>query len=353
VSRELILALRRDAAFDPTPLPEDLAALHVPFDRLLGDQRVEQRLHDAAQAVERIAVVGAMGAGKSSVLSYTLTPARGFAPLPISVAPESDETVTDPGAFAQHVVRVISTWAAEVEMLSGEQRDALLRAVADSRALPSRAKQTHAGIALQLPWLVKGEVARDIRRELESPIELARSAVEHLEALKRLTRLIRAIELEPLLVIDDSDRWLRRREPRGEIVGAFFGRVVRELAELEIGFAVAVHENYLNLPEYREATPGVLSARVDVPKLTATEQLGNILDHRVRAFAGEGTSSEILDSEALARLWEFYGAEGNQSLRITLQIAHTAVTEAALSEHDQVGVRLIEAAIAAWVPPRR
>ena len=233
MSRELIIALRKEAAFDPTPLPEDLAALHVPFDRLLEGERVEQRLHDAARAVERIAVVGAMGAGKSSVLSYTLTPARGFAALPISVAPESDDTVTDPGGFAQHVVRVISTWAAEVEMLSGEQRDELLRAVADSHALPSRAKQTHAGIALQLPWLVKGEVARDIRRELEPATELARSAVEHLDALKRLARLIRAIELEPLLVIDDSDRWLRRGEPRGEIVGAFFGRVVRELAELE------------------------------------------------------------------------------------------------------------------------
>jgi hypothetical protein len=127
-------------------------------------------------------------------------------------------------------VRVISTWAAEVEMLSGDSRDELLRAVADSQVLPSRSKQTRAGIALQLPWLVKGELARDIRRELEPAIELERSAVEHLEALKRLARLIRAIELEPLLIIDDSDRWLRRGEPRPEIVGAFFGRVVRELS---------------------------------------------------------------------------------------------------------------------------
>lgn len=352
MSRALILALRQDAAFDPTPLPEDLAGLHVPFDSLLDDQRVEQRLQDAAQAIERIAVVGAMGAGKSSVLSYTLTPARGFATLPISVSPESDETVTDPGSFAQHVVRVISTWAEEVEMLSGEQRDELLHAVADSRALPSRATQTHAGIALQLPWLVKGEVARDIRREVEPATTLERSAAEHLETLKRLTRLIRAIELEPLLVIDDSDRWLRRGEPRGEIVGAFFGRVVRELAELEIGFAVAVHENYLELPEYRETTPGVLSSRIDVPRLTAGAQLEKILDHRVRAFAGTGSASEILDAEALARLWEFHGADGNQSLRTTLQIAHTAVSEAALEEHDRIGVGLIEAAIAAWVPPR-
>lgn len=295
----------------------------------------------------------AMGAGKSSVLAYALTTANGFAALPISVAPESDETVTDPGAFAQHAVRVISTWAAEVEMLPGDSRDELLRAVADSQVLPSRSKQTHAGIALQLPWLVKGELARDIRRELEPSIELERSAVEHLEALKRLARLIRAIELEPLLIIDDSDRWLRRGEPRPGIVGAFFGRVVRELSQLEIGFAVAVHEHYLRLPEYRDATPGVLSARIDVPKLTAAEQLNDIIDHRVRVrvFVGEGRASEILDPNALDRLWAFYASDANQSLRVTLQIAHTAVTEAALGDHDRGGAGLIEAAIAAWMPP--
>jgi hypothetical protein len=352
MSRELIVSLRREAAFDPTPLPEDLAALHVPFDELGGDGRVERALNEAAQAAERIAVIGTTGCGKSSVLSYTLTAERGFAALPISVAPESDETVTDPGNFAQHVVRVISTWAAELEVLSPEQRDHLLRAVTDQRVLPSRAKQTHAGIGLQLPWLVSGELARDIRRELEPAGEVGRSAVEYLEALRRLVRLVRTIELEPLLVIDDSDRWLRRGEPRGEIIDAFFGRVVRELADLEIGFAVAVHETYLLLPEYQESTPGVLSSRVDVPRLTATEQLERIVDHRVRAFVGDEASEQILEEEALIRLWEFYEVEADHSLRTTLQILHTAVTEAAQGDHEAVRASMIEPAIAAWVPAR-
>jgi hypothetical protein len=349
VSRDLIAALRREAAFDPTPLPEDLAALHVPFDELLGEARTERALHEAAEARGRIALVGAMGAGKSSVLSYTLTPARGFAPLPISVAPESDETVTDPGRFAQHVVRVISTWASEVELLSEAQRDELLRAVADRRVLTGRSRQTHAGIAMQLPWLAKGELARDVRRELEPAIAPGRSAVEQLEALRRLTRVIRAIELEPLLLIDDSDRWLRRGVPRAEIVGAFFGRV-RELAELETGFAVAVHEGYLELAEYRESAVGALNTRVDIPRLTDEGQLARILDHRVRAFTGEGSASEILDSKALTGLWRFYGADGEHSLRKALQIAHTALSEAALADHDHVGAALIDAAIAAWPP---
>lgn len=347
MSRELILALRREAAFDPTPLPQDLAALHVPFDRLLGEPRVERALAEAARAADRIAVVGSMGGGKSSVLAHTLTHGNGFAALPISVAPEHDETVTEPGAFAQHAVRVVSTWAAEVEMLSEEDRDKLLRAVSDTQALASRSRQTHAAFTVQLPWLVKGELARDIRRELETGAELRRSAAEHLEALKRLTRLIRAVELEPVLVVDDSDRWLRHGEPRRDLVAGFFGRVVRELAELQIGFAVAVHEHYLELDEYRETTPGVLSARVDVPKLTEPEQLAAIIAHRIRAF---GESGELLDEGALARLWEFYEGDGGHSLRVTLQMVHTAVAEAALAEYGYVAAGLIEAAIAAWMP---
>lgn len=347
MSRELIAVLRREAAFDPTPLAEDLAALHVPFDQLLGDARVERALAEAARAADRIALVGTMGGGKSSVLAHTLTHGNGFAALPISVAPESDETVTEPGAFAQHAVRVVSTWAAEVEMLSGDERDELLRSISDTRALPSRSRQVHAGLTVQLPWLVKGELARDIRRELEAGADVARSAAEHLEALKRLTRLIRAVELEPVLVVDDSDRWLRRGEPRRDLVAGFFGRVVRELAELQIGFAVAVHEHYLELDEYREATPGVLSARVDVPRLSEPGQLAEIIAHRIRSY---GESGELLDDAALARLWEFYESDAGHSLRVTLQMVHTAVAEAALADHGYVGAGLIEAAIAAWMP---
>lgn len=350
MSRELIEELRAAAAFDATPLPENLAALHVPFDELLSEEKTEGELRKAAQAEGRIALVGAMGAGKSSVLSYALTPAEGFAPLPISVAPESDETVTDPGRFAQHVVRVISAWATEVEMLSKGQRDELLRSVAESRVIPARSKQTHAGISLQLPWLAKGEFARDVRRELAPAIEVERSAVEYLDSLKRLMQLVRTIELQPVLVIDDSDRWLRRGEPRPDIVGAFFGRIVRELARLETGLVIAVHENYLDLDEYRDSTVGVINTRIDVPGLAEEGQLARILDHRVQVMGGGKSSAQILDASGLARLWQFYADECDQSLRKTLQIAHTALSEAARAEADHVGLELIESSIAAWGP---
>lgn len=104
------------------------------------------------------------------------------------------------------------------------------------------------------------------------------------------------------------------------------------------------------MPEYRDATPGVLSARIDAPKLTAVQQLEKIIDHRVRTFGGAGSAADILDAEARDRLWTFYSEDASQSLRATLQIAHTALTEAALGEHDRVGAGLIDAAITAWLP---
>lgn len=350
MSRELIETLRAVAAFDATPLPEDLAALHVPFDELLGEEKTERELRKAAEASGRIALVGAMGSGKSSVLSYALTPAEGFAPIPISVAPETDETVSDPGRFAQHVVRVVSAWAAEVEMLSVGQRDELLRSIAQRRAMPTRSIQTRAGLSIQLPWLAKGEFARDVKRELAPAVEVERSAVEYLDSLKRLMRLIRTIELQPVLIIDDSDRWLRRGEPRLDIVGAFFGRIVRTLAELETSLTIAVHENYLDLAEYRDNTVGVINTRIDVPALTEKDQLARILDHRVQVVGVDDGSADIFTADGLARLWRFYKAECGCSLRKTLQIAHTALSEAARDQADRVGLALIESSIAAWEP---
>jgi len=61
----------------------------------------------------------------------------------------------------------------------------------------------------------------------------------------------------------------------------------------------------------------------------------------------------VPDPQGLAQLWHFYSAEGDHSLRKTLQIAHTAVNDAAVAELDQVGVALTDSAIAAWAPPEQ
>lgn len=290
MSADLLALLSRESAFDPTPLPTDLAALHVPFDTLTSGHETEGALRAAAHSSGRVALVGPMGSGKSSVLAHVFQPDEGFAPIQVSVAPEHEETVTEPGAFAQHVVRVVSTWAADVEMLSEKEREQLLRAVSDRRVLPSRSAGTRGGIAVQLPWLAKAELARELRSELQTSEGIARSAAE---------------------------------------------------------------QRYLTLDEYREGTVGILNTRIDVPRLSSRDQLARILNHRVALHAADGSGHDVFEAPALQLLWDFYAADADFSLRKTLQIAHTALSDASRAGHELIGPELVDGALAAWPPPRR
>jgi hypothetical protein len=95
----------------------------------------------------RIALVGAMGAGKSSVLSYALTPSEGFAPLPISVAPESDETVTDPGNIC---VNNTTQWPVGLARLDEGKQRQRFRAVNSLHQLHLLSRDARADRALTL-----------------------------------------------------------------------------------------------------------------------------------------------------------------------------------------------------------
>ena len=72
----LTLATLRDRyVFESTPQRHNLAALHVPFDHLVGNERTEARLRGAVQRNESSAVIGASGSGKSSLIAHVLSPA--------------------------------------------------------------------------------------------------------------------------------------------------------------------------------------------------------------------------------------------------------------------------------------
>ena len=101
-----------------------------------------------------------------------------------------------------------------------------------------------------------------VRLELTAELDSAtappapRTGQEVIEQARRILELISARALLPVLVFDDTDKWLQVSAPADSIrlVDGFFGRVVRLLAEeLPAAAVIAVHDQYVTQPGYRSA----------------------------------------------------------------------------------------------------
>src|SRR3954454_21060233 len=113
MSTDLLTALQAANAFEAAPVLRELHELHVPFDHLVvrttsANGPWEGALDAALRRRERVAVIGASGEGKSSLMQYVLRPTvEGLFPLPVPVALADRAVVSDPIAFAGHVVDMI------------------------------------------------------------------------------------------------------------------------------------------------------------------------------------------------------------------------------------------------------
>src|SRR6185503_7092625 len=131
MSRELLMSLQGAQAFDPAPRQNELHLYHVPFDELTAGDDAEASLLRAIRSSERAAVVGRGGQGKSSLIAHATRARVGIAPFRVPIFVEPDKTVTDPKAFAQHLIRTLTTSATQSGLISPEQREAALRASSD------------------------------------------------------------------------------------------------------------------------------------------------------------------------------------------------------------------------------
>ena len=230
MSAEHLVQLQEIRAFDPTVRFEELGELHVPFDEMHGTRDVEARLKAAVRRGERVALVGTTGNGKSSTASYVVSPtAEDLAGFWIGVTLEQPTLLSNPGKFAQYVVRRIARDAAEV---SEYQRNQLQLEVADLRELrPGRTRRGGAKINAKVVEL-SGELT-----SVSDSIADQTSSHELIEALDHALELVRQTEANPVLVIDDSDTWLEVDPDRNleATRRAFFGPILRMLAERGCG----------------------------------------------------------------------------------------------------------------------
>jgi hypothetical protein len=298
-------------------------------------------LDAALRRGERVAVLGASGEGKSSLMQYVLRPTvEGLFPLPVPVALADPSVTRDPISFVAHVVAMVE------------------RHVVSS--LPARAGATgHAPgphVAHSYKWSVAPElmgVKLEVAREVQAVVENSpRTGTEAVTTAQMLLEVIAQAGLVATLVLDDTDKWVRG--PTGQVDAerrdAFFGTVVRVIAEhLGCAATVAVHRTYTADDAYRSAVGGFLSSVVDLPRLGGPAAVSRLLEHRQRVTQEPGEQGEPVDAvwspEALAHLHFAYAAGSGRSLRWLVQLAHLSLAVACDAGAGRIEERHVEAGL--------
>lgn len=354
MSVEALLTLRDAHVFDPAPRHDDLYLLHVPFDELTGTASCERAVGAALRRGERVALVAGSGAGKSSVISAVLNPlVEDLAPLPVPVAIEDPLVATSPVAFAGHLVRTVARYVANAHPASAEEARERARRTTKT-VLPPRRERT-GRLSLAPSWLgLRVELTTELRSVTErAPVD--RPGQEIIEEAQAILQTVAAHGLRPVIVLDDTDKWLRvpgLPDPASHLAG-FFSQVPRLLAEqLAVSAVLAVHEHYLELSAY-DASRGFLDAAVHVPALPDRAALERLLGHRAQAWVPEPIS-KLMTEPALESLMAHYRSGPARDLRRrVLFVAHTALARACDEGADVMAYRHVELAISECAPDER
>ena len=339
--RATLLALQEGHAFDPVPLRAGLHSHHVPFDVLTGSTTTEAQLARCVRGIERVAVAGRTGVGKTSLVQYVCAElADEVAPIRVPVEAEDDGTVTDPAGFCQHLVRTVVRHLSEAKTIDDVTRSELLAGTAGAVDVSRR---TARRAAFGLPkWMLQGDVARDVETAATATVQ--RSAAEHIAQARDVVAAVGARGLVPIIVIDDSDAWLVTAVgDRSAVIGPFFGRVLRVLAEeLDAAIVVAVHDRYFEMPSFPRGR-GFLEQIIHVPALPSCDALEAILTARVGEVV-ELVAKDVLTADGIEALHAGYQlVEGN--IRSTLLLAHTALQAACEDDACLITRRHIEIAV--------
>lgn len=338
-----VLEFLRDAyAFAGTPGFHDLGDLHVPFDDLLGVRSVEARLARGVRVGERIAVVGVGGSGKSSVVSHVLGPtAAGVAPITVPLTGLQSDAA-DPVAVLDRLIEVVLDAARSARALPDEAIEAVTAEALSKDG--GRRAQWRASIDVGLPWL-RGSLAREIERQAGGAGGLRPD--QKLQVVAHVTSMIAADDLQPVLVFDDSDRWIGG--DTAAAVRGFFVDVLRMVNELRVALVVAVHPHYF-VDHPRQQILGVLDTLVEVPALPSSSALEAVLGRRIALHTAgtdfDGTGArDVFDGHALAALFSFYQRPG-KVVRHAIKVAHQALVDAADQGESVVTSWFVHAAVA-------
>jgi energy-coupling factor transporter ATP-binding protein EcfA2 len=320
---ELLDRLQAHAALDPVLLREDLAEVHVPFETMTGTP-LETPATAALGHTERLAVVGPSGSGKSSFIARIVSsgPSAGgvrFAPIRIPVEGEPSDVVTDPAEFGRHVIRTVVRQAVQAGTMSRRAAAAAQRSAAPQSVTRGRG----GSLALGAPaWMIDANVSAELS-SLFTSVD-APTTADVMTLGEQLVVTLAEHGLYPVIVIDDSDAWLKT-VGRSDLVVPFFRRIIPMLAkEWSTGLVVAVHDEYLQSGAYPSGQ-GWLNHEVRMPALPDVEAMALVLQVRIQHTAGRDCSAaDVFSPEALEELFTQHRQPGH-NIRKSLLDAHTAL----------------------------
>ncbi len=288
---------------------------------MTGEEQVEARLSAGTLGGERIALIAGSGAGKSSVVSHVLGPdAVGVAPILVPVHPLGRGPTT-PDQIANEILSLLGRHAraASAESVTGTSR----------RVTEGRRRSSN--IELDLRWL-KGGRAKEVERQTET--ESLISLREKSEVIDLILRGIHHDGLQPVIIFDDSDRWLAGTHP--ETVSGFFRGVVRWLTEFPVSVVVATHTRYLEPSlepsDHRSADLlEFLDTRIEIPRVPSSGMLARILERRIACniedtVHSDANLSDAVTEQSIEALFDYYSQ--GAPLRKALQTAHIALADA-------------------------
>lgn len=340
----LIAAATSMQAFDPTPMPDSLAACLKPYEQLVPSSQLETEIRTAVASYGRVGLVGGIGCGKSGISRYALAH-DGLGMIALNVVTEDREKIATVRGFLEILVSQLLSRATLADRLPEEMRERLLASSLPVETLPRKEISTRAGLGGAI-WLLNGTVAREVTRTLGG-MDTYRSTQDLRLAASEALAAIIANDVVPVLLADDTDRLLAVADDEAQadrLFCGFFGEVLREIAEqLACGLVVAIHENYRARDDYAELTTGRIQTK-NVPPLTEPAQLAQIIDRRGEFVDPPVRAEELLTPTGLERLTALHTARSTGGVRATLSVFHQALGLAISDGSDSVDDRHITAA---------
>lgn len=303
----LLRGLFESRALAPAlPFGEQLAAVHIPFDDLVGGSARETRVATVTDGGGLVIVIGGTGEGKSGLVSAALsiTTGRLAVPVPVSVPhPEGATAAQIPGLVLDGMANVLSTF---------DEAARTQAQVAASGVIPS--SWVSGALDIKGVQLNVGDLLRGHRTLVLN---------EQIDAIHQAAAACRKGGLSPVLVLDDTDKWSRTAD-RIRAGRAFFDDALDAIVQLGLPVVANAHPKYF---ERTSDIPDKFDARVLVPRVDAPG-LRRILARRIEvATEGAATLDAAFEPAAVDRVAAEYGV-ATVPIRRIVQISNEAVIEA-------------------------